>query len=46
MKIKQYSKVTYSSCILDEILFRESLDTHVLNSVNPRVKQIFRHSST
>ena len=34
IKIKQYSKVTYLGCILDETLCGESMATHVINKIN------------
>ena len=34
IKIKQYSKVTYLGCILDETLSGESMAIHVINKVN------------
>ena len=34
IKIKQYAKVTYLGCILDETLSGESMATYVINKVN------------
>ena len=36
IKIKQYSKVTYLGCILDETLSGESMAIHVINKINSR----------
>ena len=41
-KIKQYSKVTYLVCILDEILSGYSGATHVINKVNSRLRFLSR----
>ena len=47
-KIKQYTKVTYLGCILDETLSVESMATHVINKFRIKIfihtKQVFRHS--
>ena len=42
IKIKQYSKVTYLGCILDETLSGESMATHVINKVNSRLRFLYR----
>ena len=42
IKIKQYSKVTYLGCILDEILTGESIAIHVINNINCRLKFLYR----
>ena len=44
IKIKQYSKVTYLGCILDETLSGESMANHVLNKVNSRLKFLYRQN--
>ena len=44
IKIKQYSKVTYLGCILDETLSGESMAIHVINKVNARLKFLYRQS--
>ena len=41
IKIKQYSKVTYLGCILDETLSGESMATHVINKINSRLKFLY-----
>ena len=43
-KIKQYSKVTYLGCILDETLSGESMATHVINKVNYRLRFLYRQN--
>ena len=43
-KIKQYSKVTYLGCILDETLSGESMATHVINKVNSRLRFLYRQN--
>ena len=40
-KIKHYTKVTYSGCILDEILSAESVAIHVINKVNSRLRFLY-----
>ena len=48
-KVKQYTKVTYLSCIHDKTLSRESMAT-IINKINSRLrfflstKQVFRYS--
>ena len=44
IKIKQYSKVIYLGCILDEILSGESMATHVINKINSRLKFLYRQN--
>ena len=44
IKIKQYSKVTYLRCILDETLSGESMATHVINKINSRLKFLYRQN--
>ena len=44
IKIKQYSKVTYLGCILDETLSGESMATHVINKVNSRLRFLYRQN--
>ena len=38
IQIKQHSKVTYVSCILDEALSRESMTLKIISKVNSRPK--------
>ena len=38
IQIKQHSKVTYLSCILDEALSRESMTLKIISKVNSRPK--------
>ena len=42
INIKQYSRVTYLGCILDETLSGESMALHVLNKLNTRLKFLCR----
>ena len=42
INIKQYSRVTYLGCILDETLSGESMALHVLNKLNTRLKFLYR----
>ena len=42
IEIKQYSKLTYLGCILDNDLSGESMDTNVLSLVNNRLKFLYR----
>ena len=42
IQIKQYSKVTYLGCILDETLSGESMALHVINKVNSKLKFLYR----
>ena len=44
MKIKQYSKVTYLGCILDETLSEESMAIHVINKINSSLRFLFREN--
>ena len=44
IKIKQYSKVTYLSCILDETLSGESMAIHVINKINSRLRFLYRQN--
>ena len=41
VKIKQYTKVTYLDCILDESLSEESTVLHVLNKINSRLRFLY-----
>ena len=41
VKIKQYTKVTYLDCILDESLSEESTALHVLNKINSRLRFLY-----
>ena len=42
VKIKQYSKVTYSGCELDETLSGEAMALKVINKINSRLKFLHR----
>jgi len=42
IKIKQYSKVPYLGCILDQNMSGESMATRVLGKINGRLKFLFR----
>ena len=42
IQIKQYSKVTYVGCILDETMSRESMALKVINKINSRLKFLHR----
>ena len=42
VQIKQYSKVTYLGCILDESLSGESMALNVISKVNTRLKFLYR----
>ena len=44
IKIKQYSKVTYLGCILDQTLSGESMAIHVINKINSRLKFLYRQN--
>ena len=44
IKIKQYSKVTYLGCILDETLSGESMAIHVINKINSRLRFLYRQN--
>ena len=44
IKIKQYTKVTYLVCILDETLSGKSMASHVINKVNSRLKFLCREN--
>ena len=44
IKIKQYVKVTYLGCILDETISGESMATHVINRVNSRLRFLYRQN--
>ena len=44
IKIKQYSKVTYLGCILDETLSGESMAIHVINKINSRLRFPYRQN--
>ena len=44
VKIKQYTKVTYLGCILDESLSGESMALHILNKINSRLRFLYRQS--
>ena len=41
IKIKQYSKVTYLGCILDETLSGESMTIHVINKINSTLRFLY-----
>ena len=42
VKIKQYTKITYLSCILDEFLSGESMALQDLNKTNSRLRFLYR----
>ena len=42
LKIKQYSEVTYLSCILDESLSGESMALNVVSKINTRLKFLYQ----
>ena len=42
IQIKQYSKVTYLGCILDESLSGESMALNVISKLNTRLKFLYR----
>ena len=44
VKIKQYDKVTYLGCILDESLSGGSMALHVLNKINSRLRFLYRQN--
>ena len=44
IEIKQYSKVTYIGCILDETLSGESTAIHVINKVNSRLRFLYKQN--
>ena len=44
VKIKQYTKITYLSCILDESLSGESMTLHVRNKINSRLRFLYRQN--
>ena len=44
IKIKQYAKVTYLGCILDETISGESMATHVINRVNSKLRLLYRQN--
>jgi len=44
INIKQYSKVTYLGCILDETLSGDSMALHVINKVNSRLRFLYRQN--
>ena len=44
IKIKQYSKVTYLGCILDETLSGHSMAVHVINKINSRLRFLYRQN--
>ena len=44
IKIKQYTKVTYLGCILDESLSGELMALHVLNKINSRLRFLYRQN--
>ena len=44
VKIKQYTKVTYLGCILDESLSGESMALHVLHKINSRLRFLYRQN--
>ena len=42
VKFKQYSKVTYLGCELDESLSGEAIALKVINKINGRLKFLYR----
>ena len=44
IKIKQFRKVTYLDCILDETLSGESMGAHVINRVNSHLRFLYREN--
>ena len=44
IKRKQYSKVTYLGCILDETLSDKSMAIHVINKINSRLRFLYRQN--
>ena len=44
INIKQYSKVTYLGCILDESLSGESMAIYVMDKINKKIKFLYRKS--
>ena len=44
VKIKQYTKVTYLGCILDESMLGESMVLLVLNKINSRLRFFYRQN--
>ena len=44
IKIKQYSKVTYLACILDETFSVESMAIHNINKINSRLRFPYREN--
>ena len=45
LKIKQYSKVTYVGCILEESLSGESMTLNVVSKINTRLKFFYRKNN-
>ena len=43
-EIKQYSKVTFLTCILDETLSRESKNITVINNINSLLRFLYRQN--
>ena len=41
VEIKQYSKVTYLGCILDETLSGESMASHAINKISSRLRFLY-----
>ena len=44
IKIRQYSKVTYLGCFLDETLSGESMVIHVINMINSSLRFIYHQN--
>ena len=44
IKIKQYSKVTYLSCIFHEIVSGESIAIHEINKIISRLRFLYRQN--
>ena len=45
IEIKQYSKVEYLGCILDETLSGESMALHAIKKINSKIKFLYRQNS-
>ena len=41
IEVKQYSKVTYWGCLLDETMFGESMAWKTIKKINPKSKKVF-----
>ena len=45
IEIKQYSKVSYLGCILDETLSGESMAIRVINKINTQLRLLYRQNT-